>query len=108
MKVGIVELRNMVETAVRAAMNEAKKRGKSKEIPERTEKAEAERREKQVRATGYSHATSNDFQRPLGDKNLYKRQGASGMGGWTAEGREHLRKMVEMVVREEIRALRRR
>lgn len=118
MKVGIVQLREMVATAVRAAVNEVKRRGpvRKKDIPPRTPEAEKARRERFVRAlgpgggnnAGYLHSDANNFAEPLGDDSIYRRQGASGMGGWTGESRKHLQKMVEMVVREEIRAIKRR
>lgn len=97
----------MVAGAVRAALTEAKKKGgrKPNAVQARTEKWDELRREKQVRATGYMHSDPGDFAEPLEDESLYKRQGASGIGGWTGESREQLMKLVEMVVREELQVI---
>ncbi len=99
----------MVAQAIRSAVTEAKKRGprKAKDMPTSTPEARALERDRHVRGTGYSHSPVNDFAQPLGGNNLYRQQGASGMGGWTATAKDQVKKLVEMVVREEIRAIRR-
>lgn len=104
----------MVVEAVRRSLNEAKKRA-PKEIPPQTEDAVLAQRDRHVRATGYSHSTSGDFSQPLGDANLYKRQGASNMGNWTGVGpqgsekpvtaEQVLRKMRETQLRRVIRTM---
>ena len=120
MKVTMKELREMVQEAIcrLGPLTEAKR--KPKEVPSTTDKAKEAARERQVRATGYKHSDANDFSEPLGDRNLYKRQGASNMGGWTGVGpnsagitaeaylrkiREmQLRKVIRMIVGEEVKA----
>lgn len=110
MKVTLLEMRNMVAVAVRQALSEAKR--KPKEIPAITPEAEAEQREKKIRATGYSFSNQNDYSKPLGKANRLKKQGAANFGNWTSESivrkiREmQLRKLVRMIVQEEVRAAR--
>jgi hypothetical protein len=117
MKLNITEVRNLVAEVVREAITEAK--SKKKEIPGRSEESIKAQREKQVRSTGYLHEPSYDFSQPLGDASIVKKQGASGMGGWTkgddprppAYGKpnvkveQQLRALIRMVVAEELRAL---
>ncbi len=114
MRVGIDELRQMVAEAVRRALTEAKRKGrKPKDIPTMTPEAEAKERSLKTRGMpGYSHSPSNDYSEPLGPANLLKRQGASNMGNWTAEGilrrlREmQLRRLIRATVAEEVRSRR--
>lgn len=121
MKIKITELRDMVAEAVRRSLDEAPKKGSKrapKEVPPHTEESELERRDRQVRGMpGYSHSDANDFSKPLGPANLAKRQGASNMGGWTSEsttlgdirkriGEMQIRRLVRMIVREEVRSSR--
>jgi len=116
MKIRITELRDMVAEAVRRTLSEAPKKGSKrppKDIPQRSEETELETRARAVKALpGYAHSDENDFSSPLGPKNIVKRQGASGMGGWTSESvrrkikEVQLRKLVRMIVGEEIQARR--
>src|SRR6266436_584895 len=107
MKIGVVQLREMVVGAVRAAVAEAKRKSgpKPKDIPPITDKAADERLAKKIPTKDWSYSDTLDHSTPLRAANRLKRQGASGMGGWTAESKSHLQKLVEMVVREEIRSL---
>jgi hypothetical protein len=116
MKISVTELRDMVAEAVRRTLDEAPKKGSKrppKDIPQRSEESELETRDRAVRGTGYSHSDVNDFSRPLGAANIVKRQGASNMGGWTAEAivrrkikEMQIRKLVRMIVGEEVKARR--
>lgn len=116
MKVSVSELRDMVAEAVRRTLEEAPKKGSKrapKEIPPQSEETELETRDRAVRGTGYSHSDPMDFSKPLGPLNTYKRQGASNMGGWTAEAivrrkikEMQIRKLVRMIVGEEVQARR--
>lgn len=115
MKIKITELRDMVAEVVRRTITEAPKKGSKrapKDIPMRTDDAELEQRDRHVRATGYSHSDVNDFSKPLGTHNRYKRQGAANMGGWTSESVRQkikelqIRKLVRMIVGEEVQARR--
>lgn len=84
MKITIVELRDMIAEAVRRTVREGKK--KVREIPQQSEESVLAQRDRHVRALpGYSHGNVLDMSKPLGKKNLLKRQGASGMGNWTSE-----------------------
>lgn len=116
MKLSIVELRDMVADVVAEALTEAGGK-KIKEIPMHTPESDAAQRDRHVRGIpGYAHSEANDFSRPLGPANLVKRQGQSGMGGWTSEGAKarlqnkihelQIRRLVRTIVAEEIRALR--
>lgn len=102
----------MVTEALRRSLSEAKKKGKSKGIPAQTEDAVLAQRDRHVRGTGYSHSPQNDYSEPLGDKNLYKSQGAANFGPWTGVGpqgpvtaEQVLRKMREMQLRRVIRSM---
>lgn len=119
MKVSITELRDMVASAIRQTVTEAKKGSKRppKEVPMRTDEVELAQRDRHVRGMpGYSHSQANDFSKPLGPANLAKRQGASGMGGWTSESAKarvmqrihelQIRRLVRMIVAEEVTAIR--
>ena len=116
MKVSITELRDMVAEAVRRTLAEAPKKGSKrppKDIPMVSDETELERRDRHVRGTGYSHANVLDFSKPLGPNNIVKRQGASGIGGWTAESivrkkikEMQVRKLIRMIVGEEVKARR--
>lgn len=116
MKIRITELRDMVAEVVRRTLSEAPKKGSKrppKDIPMHSEESEDEQRERSVRATGYTHSDVNDFSKPLGPLNRYKHQGASNMGGWTAEAvirqkikELQVRKLVRMIVGEEVQARR--
>lgn len=117
MKITLSEFRDMVAEAVRRTISEAKK--KPKEIPQQSDEAILAQRARQVRGLpghsanppGYVHGGDQlDMSKPLGNKNLLKRQGASGMGGWTSEDRriEAVQRLVRMIVDEEIRVARRR
>jgi hypothetical protein len=117
MKVSITELRDMVAEAVRRTLAEAPKKGSKrppKDIPMVSDETEAEARERRVRGIpGYVQSDVNDFSKPLGPLNTYKRQGASNMGGWTAEAivrkkikEMQVRKLVRMIVGEEVQARR--
>lgn len=123
MKISITELRDMVAEAVRRTVNEAPKKGSKrapKDVPSQTEETEVEVRDRQVRGMpGYYHSEVNDFSKPLGVKSLPKRQGASNIGGWTSEsttvgairrriGEMQIRRLIKMIVREEVRARGRR
>jgi len=82
MKVSITEFRDMVAEAVRRTLREAKK----KDIPQRSEESIAAERDRKIRALpGYAHGKVLDMSKPLGKRNLAKRQGASNMGNWTSE-----------------------
>ena len=84
MKISITEFRDMVAEAVRRVAAEAKK--KPKLTAPQSEDAVLSKREREIRALpGYAHGEVLDMSKPLGRKNLAKRQGASGMGGWTSE-----------------------
>lgn len=116
MKITLSEFRDIVAAAVRVVVAEAKK--KPKEIAPRSEESVLAQRDRAVRGLhghshmnppGYSHGgDSLDFVKPLGKKNLAKRQGASGMGNWTSEARrvEAIQRLVRMIVREEIKVSR--
>ena len=121
MKVKITELRDMVAEAVRRSLAEAPKKGSKrppKMVPPSSEEAEVEQRDRHVRGLqGYAHSDANDFSKPLGGHNIVKRQGASNMGGWTSEsttigdirkriGEMQIRRLVRMIVGEEVRASR--
>ncbi len=117
MKISISELREIVAETVSRVLSEAPKKGSKrppKEIPPQTEDAELEQRDRHVRGLkGYAHSDVNDYSKPLGPLNVTKRQGASGMGGWTAEAivrrkikEMQIRKLVRMIVGEEVKATR--
>ena len=121
MKVKITELRDMVAEAVRRSLAEAPKKGSKrapKMVPPSSEEAEEQQRERNVRGMpGYAQSDANDFSKPLGVHSLPKRQGASNMGGWTSEsttvgdirrriGEMQIRRLVRMIVGEEVRARR--
>jgi hypothetical protein len=116
MKISVTELRNIVAETVSRVLAEAPKKGSKrppKEVPPRSEEAELEQRDRHVRGLqGFAHSDVADFSRPLGPVNLYKKQGAANMGGWTAESVKQkikelqIRKLVRMVVGEEVRARR--
>lgn len=72
MKLTIEQLRHLVMEEI----NEAKKKSKKK-APEKKDVA--------TTGTGYKKDDLLDMSKPLGDKNLYKRQGASNFGPYTAE-----------------------
>ncbi len=108
MKVSIKELRDMVAEAVRRTVSEAKK--KPKELPQHSEESVIAQRDRHVRALpGHAHGEVLDMAKPLGKRNLAKRQGAAGMGNWTSESKarerkvEAIRALVRLVVAEEIR-----
>ena len=120
MKVGIQELRDLVAEAVRRTLAEAPKKGSKrapKLIPMHSEESEDEQRERMSRGLkGYALSDANDYARPLGPASVVKRQGASGMGGWTGEAVKarmqqkihemQIRRLVRMIVAEEIGNLR--
>ena len=121
MRIKITELRDMVAEAVRRSLEEAPKKGSKrppKEVPPHTEESELERRDRQVRGMpGYAHADTNDFSKPGSAGHRAKKQGASNMGGWTSEsttvgairkriGEMQIRRLVRMIVREEVRSSR--
>lgn len=117
MKIRITELRDMVAEAVRRTLSEAPKKGSKrapKDIPMHSEESEIEQRDRHVRGLqGYAHSDVNDFSAPLGPLNRYKKQGASNMGGWTSEAivrqkikEMQIRKLVRMIVGEEVQARR--
>ncbi len=123
MKISITELRDMVAEAVRRTIAEAPKKGSKrapKDVPARSEESELQQRDRHVRGLkGYSHSDVNDFSKPLGPASLPKRQGASGMGGWTSESTTvgeirrkiaemQIRRLVRMIVGEEVRSRGRR
>ena len=106
MKIGLRQLESMVAEAVRRTVSEAKAKGrKPKEIPMRSpESIEAQKERRKKGLPGYTEAGPGDeYSQPLGDDNLYKRQGQANMGGWTAEA--VLRKMREAQLRKVIRAM---
>lgn len=116
MKISITELRDMVAEAVKRTLEEAPKKGKKlKEIPPVSDESEIEQRDRHVRGLkGYMHSDVNDFSKPLGAASVTKRQGASGMGGWTSESTTvgqirrkiaemQIRRLVKMIVGEEVR-----
>jgi len=84
MKLSIVELRDMVAEAVRRTVREAKKAPK---LPAaQSEESVVAQRDRQVRGLpGYAHSTPLDMSKPLGPRNLVRRQGASNIGNWTSE-----------------------
>lgn len=109
MKIRITELRDMVAEAVRRTLDEAPK----KPLLPHSDETEMEVRARAVKALpGYSHSDENDFSNPLGPNNIVKRQGASGMGGWTSESIRRqikelqMRKLIRMIVGEEVQARR--
>lgn len=121
MKIKITELRDIVAETVSRVLAEAPKKGSKrppKDIPQKSEDTALAQRDRHVRALpGYMHSNENDFSAPLGDANLVKRQGASGLGGWTSEsttvgdirkriGEMQIRRLVRMIVGEEVRASR--
>ncbi len=84
MKISILEFRDMVAEAVRRTVSEAKK--KTKLTAPQSEESIIAQRDRHVRALpGYAHGNVLDMSKPLGKKNLAKRQGATGMGNWTSE-----------------------
>jgi len=86
MKISITEFRDMVAEAVRRTVREAKR--KPKEIAPRSEESILAQRDAMVRGLpGYAHGNVLDMAKPLGKRNKVKKQGASGMGNWTSEGR---------------------
>lgn len=121
MKISITELRDMVAETVGRVLAEAPRKGSKrppKDIPQQTDEAQEQKMDRQVKSLpGYIHSEVNDFSRPLGAASLPKRQGASGMGNWTSESTTvgdirrrikemQVRKIVRMVVGEEVRARR--
>ncbi len=113
MKVSILELREMVAQAIRLTLTEAKSK-KKKVVPPlppmRSKSSIDSQKERQIRALpGRTHGGVLDMSQPLGKKSLTKRQGASGIGGWTTESRDHamesIRALVRLIVAEEIRLL---
>lgn len=84
MKINIMELRDMVATAVRQTIAEAKKKPKMA-APRSEESIEAQRKRQLTGLPGYAHGGVLDMSKPLGKRNLAKRQGAAGMGNWTSE-----------------------
>lgn len=122
MKINIVELREMVARAVRLSLSEARK---AKLPAARSEESVEAERGRHVRGLpGYAHSEPLDMSRPLGRRSRTRRQGASNIGNWTSESRSRpaiarvrgpavtaetaIRKLVAMVVDEELRAPRRR
>lgn len=114
MKFSIIEIRQMVSEAIRRAMTEASKKGKKVKItaPYSEELEESEDEKKIKGIPGYSLGDALDYSEPLGVANRTKRQGASSIGNWTSESRvrvtaeDRLRKLIRMVVAEEIRGSR--
>lgn len=121
MKISVTELRDMVAEAVRRTLAEAPKKGSKrapKEIPPQSEESQEEQRERRTRGMpGYIQSDVNDFSKPLGPLNRYKRQGGSTIGGWTSEsttlgdirkriGEMQIRRLLKMIVAEEVRATR--
>lgn len=83
-KVNMLELREMIASAVRQTMQEAKK----KVIPQQSEETIEATREKKTRGLpGYTTSKTLDMSKPLGKRNRYKRQGAANMGNWTSESK---------------------
>lgn len=106
MKIGLRQLESMVAEAVKRTVAEAKAKGrKPKEIPMRSpESVKAQKDNRTKGLPGYTDAPAADeYSQPLGDDNLYRRQGQSNMGGWTAEA--VLRKMREAQLRRVIRGM---
>lgn len=95
----------MIAEAVRRTVVEAKK--KPKLTAPQSEESILAQRDRHVRGLpGYAHGEVLDMSKPLGKKNLAKRQGAAGIGGWTSESRmseDAVRALVRLIVREEIR-----
>lgn len=107
MKVTLSEFRDMVAEAVRRMVTEAKK--KKITAPRSEESVEAQRERMLRGLPGYAHGEVLDMSKPLGSKSRTRRQGASGMGNWTSEGRmteRAVQALVRMVVDEEIRVRR--
>lgn len=100
----------MVSQAVRKVVAEAAR--KPKEVPSRSEESIMAQRDRHVRGLpGYAHGDLPlDMSTPLGKKSRTKRQGASGIGNWTTESKrmseEAIKKLVEMIVAEEIKVVR--
>ncbi len=90
-KIDIGELREMVAAAVRTVVTEKKQRNTSgTEVPQRSPESIAAQVNRAKRGLpGYQESDVNDFSLPLGKHSIVKRQGASGIGGWTSEGRLH-------------------
>ena len=84
-KVNIIELRDMVAAAVRQTVAEAKR--PKLPAPRSEESIAAQRARRLTGLPGYEHGEVLDMSKPLGKKNLAKRQGAANMGGWTSESR---------------------
>jgi hypothetical protein len=87
MKVTITEFRSLLAEAVRQVVAEAKR--KPKLHAPRSEESIADERDRQLRGLpGFHHSEPNSFAKPLGKRNIVKRQGAAGMGNWTSEALE--------------------
>lgn len=84
-KVNIIELRDMVAAAVRQTVAEAKK--PKLPAPRSEDSIAAERARRLTGLPGYENGEVLDMSKPLGRKNLAKRQGAANIGGWTSESR---------------------
>ena len=95
----------MVAAAVKQTIAEAKK--KPKILPQHSEESVAANRSRATKGLpGYAHSDVLDLSKPLGKKNLAKRQGATGMGNWTSESHqrkvEAIKALVRLIVAEEI------
>lgn len=75
---------NELKTIVREAIVEAKKKKKKEKSVDGVKR--------------YQKDEKLDFSKPLGNSNLYKRQGASGIGPYTAESA--LRLFIKNVIKE--------
>lgn len=108
MKITITEFRDMLAEAVRRTVSEhlAEARGKKKITAPRSEESIESERERRLRGLpGYANGEVLDMSKPLGKKNLAKKQGAANFGNWTSESAriEGMKALVRMVVDEEIR-----
>lgn len=84
MKLNIIELRDMVADAVRQVVREAKKDPKLP-APRSEESIAAERKRRLTGLPGYANCDVLDMSKPLGKRNLAKRQGQANTGNWTSE-----------------------
>lgn len=90
-KVDVEALRRIVAEGVRIALAEARKK-----------KAKKAKKEdpKEVRPKEYQDGGALQMHEPMGDRNLYRRQGVSNMGPYTSEG---LKRLIAKTIAEQLR-----